>query len=253
MTPGYATKGTYLSPVLDATQISRFGKMQLHGSLPPGSGLTVSTRSGNVREPVEKGWSNWSDENPAEEILPIGSPSARFLQYRLTFTSKEGIDTTSADEEQHTTDFEDRLRQRIESIVTSVVGPGHVRAQVSADLNYNRVSETSEKYDPDSKVVRSTQTVEQNANDSQKNSSGAVSVSNALPGAQPQNGTDDKGNQSTSAHTEETTNYEISKTVTTSNMNGGDVKRLSVAVVVDGEPKWWRHTEQARGTQSASD
>jgi flagellar M-ring protein FliF len=149
--------------------------------------------------------------------------------------SKEGIDTTSADEEQHTTDFEDRLRQRIESIVTSVVGPGHVRAQVSADLNYNRVSETSEKYDPDSKVVRSTQTVEQNANDSQKNSSGAVSVSNALPGAQPQNGTDDKGNQSTSAHTEETTNYEISKTVTTSNMNGGDVKRLSVAVVVDGE------------------
>lgn len=149
--------------------------------------------------------------------------------------SKEGVDTTSADEEQHTTDFEDRLRQRIESIVTSVVGPGHVRAQVSADINYNRVSETSEKYDPDSKVVRSTQTVEQNANDSQKNSSGAVSVSNALPGQQQQNGSDDKGNQSNSARTEETTNYEISKVVTTSNMGGGDVKRLSVAVVVDGE------------------
>ena len=149
--------------------------------------------------------------------------------------SKEGADTASPDEEQHTSDFEDRLRQRIESIVASVVGPGHVRAQVSAELNYNRVSETSEKYDPDSKVVRSTQTVEQNANDSQNNASGAVSVANALPGAQQQNSGGENGTKSNSTRTEDTTNYEISKTVTTSNMNGGDVKRLSVAVVVDGE------------------
>jgi flagellar M-ring protein FliF len=149
--------------------------------------------------------------------------------------SKDGVDTTSADEEQHTTDFEDRLRQRIESIVVSVVGPGHVRAQVSADMSYNRISETSEKYDPDSKVVRSTQTVEQNANDTQNNTSNAVSVANALPNAQQQTGGSDNGTKSNSARTEETTNYEISKTVTTSNMNGGDVKRLSVAVVVDGD------------------
>ncbi|HEY1963021.1 MAG TPA: flagellar basal-body MS-ring/collar protein FliF [Rhizomicrobium sp.] len=149
--------------------------------------------------------------------------------------SKDGVDTASADEEQHATDFEDRLRQRIESIVASIVGPGHVRAQVSADINFNRISETSEKYDPDSKVVRSTQTVEQNANDSQNNSSNAVSVANALPNAQQQTGGNDSGNKSNSARTEETTNYEISKTVTTSNMNGGDVKRLSVAVVVDGD------------------
>jgi flagellar M-ring protein FliF len=149
--------------------------------------------------------------------------------------NKNGIDTTSADEEQHTTDFEDRLRQRIESIVASVVGPGHVRAQVSADINYNRTSETSEKYDPDSKVVRSTQTVEQNANDSQNSTSNAVSVANALPNAQQQNSGDQNGTKSASTRTEETTNYEISKTVTTSNMNGGDVKHLSVAVVVDGD------------------
>jgi hypothetical protein len=90
MTPGYAGKGTYTSPVLDATQISRFGKMQLHGTLPPGSVLSVATRSGNVKDAQDKGWSKWSDEMPAEEFIKIASPSARFLQYRLTFNSGEG-------------------------------------------------------------------------------------------------------------------------------------------------------------------
>jgi flagellar M-ring protein FliF len=109
-----------------------------------------------------------------------------------------------------------------------------VRVQVAADLNYNRMTETSETFDPDSKVIRSTQTVDQNANDSANNSSNAVSVSTALPNSQQQSPTDANANKSTSARTEETTNYEISKTVKTLSQNGGDVKRLSVAVVVDG-------------------
>jgi hypothetical protein len=90
MSGGFASKGTYVSPVLDATQISRFGKMQLHGTLPPNTALTVATRSGNLKEAQDKGWSSWSEETPAAEYLPIASPSARFLQYRLTFNSNDG-------------------------------------------------------------------------------------------------------------------------------------------------------------------
>jgi flagellar M-ring protein FliF len=152
--------------------------------------------------------------------------------------SKDGAAATSADQEQHTTDFEDRTRARIESIVASVVGPGHVRVQVSADMDYNHVSETSETFDPDSKVVRSTQTVESNANETNgSGNSSAVSVANALPNGQQANaaGNGDAGsNKSDSARTEETTNYEISKKVTTKTVDGGVVKKLSVAVVVDG-------------------
>src|SRR5439155_21160744 len=51
MGSGYAGDGTFTSPVLDATQISKFGKIQLHGSLPQGTSLKVATRSGNVKEP----------------------------------------------------------------------------------------------------------------------------------------------------------------------------------------------------------
>jgi len=145
---------------------------------------------------------------------------------------KNGPDAETANDDQNTTDYEDRLRQRVESIVASVVGAGHVRVQVAADLNYNHTSTTSESYDPDSKVVRSTQTVEQTASDSTGGAQAAVSVANALPGGNSSGGGDQ--GKSNSGRTEETTNYEISKKVTTSSENGGDVKRLSVAVVVDG-------------------
>ena len=43
MTPGYADGGTFTSPAMDATQISRFGKLQLHGTLPADTKLTVAT------------------------------------------------------------------------------------------------------------------------------------------------------------------------------------------------------------------
>jgi hypothetical protein len=89
MSSGLASEGTFTSPVLDATQISRFGKIHLEGSLPQGSTLTIATRSGNVRDPVKAGWSAWSDDVPATEYLQTSSPSARFLQYRLTLASND--------------------------------------------------------------------------------------------------------------------------------------------------------------------
>jgi flagellar M-ring protein FliF len=148
---------------------------------------------------------------------------------------RTGDDAATGNAEQNTTDFEDRMRRRVESMVASIVGQGHVRAQVTAEMNYTHTTSTSEDYNPDSKVVRSTQTVEQNASDSNASGSGAVSVASALPGQQNASGADN--GKSSSGRTEETTNYEISKTVTTSATEGKDgttLKRLSVAVAVDG-------------------
>jgi flagellar M-ring protein FliF len=148
---------------------------------------------------------------------------------------QSGADAGAADEEQHTADLEDKLRQRVEGIVASVVGAGHVRVQVAADMNYDHTSTTSETFDPDSKVVRSTSTTEQNSSDTGSGNNGAVSVANALPNAQQGSGTDNT--KSASGSTQETTNYEISKTTKTSVVDAGTVKRLSVAVVVDGDNK----------------
>jgi hypothetical protein len=94
---GFASTGTYTSPVLDSKQTSRFGKINLRGSLPSGTTLTVATRSGNVADPASKGWGNWTAEVPAAEYVQVHSASARFLQYRLTFTSSDGKDTPVVD------------------------------------------------------------------------------------------------------------------------------------------------------------
>jgi flagellar M-ring protein FliF len=160
---------------------------------------------------------------------------------------KTGADAGAAGQESETTEFEERLRQRVESMVASIVGQGHVRTQVAAVMNYNHTTETSETYDPDSKVVRSTVSSEQSAADGNAGGN-AVSVASALPGAQGSGGAD--ATKSNSSRTEETTNYEISKTVKTSTVDGGDVKRISVAVAVDGVEG---DTPQAYKPRSAQD
>jgi flagellar M-ring protein FliF len=129
--------------------------------------------------------------------------------------------------------FEERMRQRVESIVASVVGSGKSRVQVAAEMDFNRVTETSESFDPDSRVIRSSQTVEQNSSEQGARTAAAVSVATALPGnAQPTQ--TDTGPNSASTRNEETINYEISKSTKTLVQDAGTVKKLSVAVVVDG-------------------
>ncbi|MBS0473309.1 MAG: flagellar M-ring protein FliF [Proteobacteria bacterium] len=145
---------------------------------------------------------------------------------------KNGPDAVAIGETNQTSDFEDRLRARIESIVSSIVGPGHVKVQVTADMDYKHENIVSEHYDPDSKVVRSSQTVETSNSDSNGNGAAAVSVGSALPGGASAPSND--GSKSEGTRNEETTNYEIDRTTTTSTVEGGTVKKLSVAVVVDG-------------------
>lgn len=91
MSGGYAYHGTYTSAVQDATQVSRFGKIQLHGLLPNATGVTVATRSGNVKDPKQAPWSPWSAEQPAAEFVQTHSPAARYFQYRLTFSTKINV------------------------------------------------------------------------------------------------------------------------------------------------------------------
>jgi flagellar M-ring protein FliF len=115
--------------------------------------------------------------------------------------------------------------------VSSVVGPGHARVQLTADFDFNRVTETSEKFDPEGRVLRSSQTREETAatTDSKQ---GQVTVANAVPGgATPDAGATPKDQ---SHKTEETVNYEISRSTKTEVTEGGRLNRVSVAVLVDG-------------------
>ena len=127
---------------------------------------------------------------------------------------------------------EERIRKTVLNMVEGVVGPGHARVQVTADLDMNRVTTSEKKFDPDDKVERSTQTSEDKSKESKAGLNGAVSASQNVPGAA---GGGANGNDSSdAAKTDETTNYEIGETTRTEVQEPGKVNRLSVAVAVDG-------------------
>ena len=138
-----------------------------------------------------------------------------------------------ADGQERQVSFERRLREQIESIVSQVVGPGRARVQLSTEFDYNRITETFDKFDPEGRVLRSSQTREESASNDSKE--GQVTVGNELPGAQAnQQGQPGQVARDQSKKSEEITNYEISRSTKTEVTEGGRVKRISAAVLVDG-------------------
>lgn len=132
--------------------------------------------------------------------------------------------------------YENRLRSEVETIVSSVVGPGHARVQINADFDVNRITQTSDKFDPDGRVLRSSQTREEQSSATTDNRDGSVSVGTELPGSnrQQQQPADSGSRGDQSRKTEEIVNYEISRTTKTEVIEAGRVNRISAAVLVDG-------------------
>jgi flagellar M-ring protein FliF len=127
--------------------------------------------------------------------------------------------------------FERRMREQVEGIVSSVVGQGRTRVQIAAEFDFNRITQTSDKYDPEGRVVRSSQTREETSGNEGKD--GQVSVGNELPNAQRAQD-NNAGARDQSRKTEEIVNYEISRTTKTEVTEGARLNRISVAVLVDG-------------------
>ncbi len=128
--------------------------------------------------------------------------------------------------------YEQRLTHSIEDMIGRIVGYGNVRANVTADLNFDRTSINEELYDPESAVIRSSQLVEE-SNTERDPPSGDVSVQQNLPGIAGDL-FDGQAPTAQGNRLEETTNYEISRTVRSTVSEMGEVKKLSVAVLVDG-------------------
>ena len=144
-------------------------------------------------------------------------------------STEEGIDADGTDSRESAT--EDRIRNTVMNIVEGVVGQGNARVQVTAEMDFNRVSETSDRFDPEGRVVRSTTTSESTSHNAQRaqGTSAGVNVPDATAAPTSTSGSNNEDTQS-----QETVNYEISHTTRTEVSEGGNIKRLSVAVAVDG-------------------
>ena len=144
------------------------------------------------------------------------------------FEDEEAV--TVANNEALRLEQESKMSLQVQNLLEKSVGEGKVRAQVNLDMDFDQIVTNEEIYDPDSQVVRSQATVTDNS--TTDNVEQPVSVAQNIPnGDMVAAGT---GSVSRKSRTEETVNYEISKVVRNKVKNSGTIKRLGVAVIVDG-------------------
>lgn len=144
------------------------------------------------------------------------------------FEDEEAV--TVANNEALRLEQERKMSLQVQNLLEKSVGEGKVRAQVNLDMDFDQIVTNEEIYDPDSQVVRSQATVTDNS--TTDNVEQPVSVAQNIPNSDMvAAGT---GSVSRKSRTEETVNYEISKVVRNKVKNSGTIKRLGVAVIVDG-------------------
>lgn len=148
---------------------------------------------------------------------------------------------TSASAEEAKGNAEAQLQARVKDIVEGVVGVGAARVQVTADIDHSRSTTQEQKFDPDGQVVRSTTSNGSQSSDTTSQPDGGVTATNNIPGGAAPDATQAG---SRSAENAETTNYEISNTTTTTTKEPGEVKKLAVAVAVDGK---WTPAKDGKG------
>ncbi len=148
----------------------------------------------------------------------------------LTRNYEEEERITNAENEVLRLENERKIAANVQNMLEKIVGEGKVRAQVNLEMDFDQVVTNEELYDPDSQVARSQATItEEGANTVQES---PVTVSQNIPNGDTI--TDSQGTFSRSSRTEETINYEISKIVRNKVKNSGTIKRLTVAVMIDG-------------------
>jgi flagellar M-ring protein FliF len=150
---------------------------------------------------------------------------------KMMSRSKDGVAGGSSELMDLKAKIERDLEERIESILSKVVGQGKVIARVDASLNNKIVTAVEESVDPEKTAIRSQQSEEESLDGSRTNPAGVPGSRANLPGAE------DAGqvgfNQEVKKELK-TTNYEVPKTVKNIREAAGGLEKVSVAVLVDG-------------------
>lgn len=150
---------------------------------------------------------------------------------RLLYRKKGDMDAVlSGTQLEYQHKIEETARRKVESMLEEVVGISRVRASVTADIDFSRVNLTEESFDPEEQVIRSEQLLTE--------SDQRGDQARGIPGVKGElatfAGADGGGAGSAYQRSNVTRNYEISRQTRHVQESGGGVRRLSVAVMVDG-------------------
>ncbi|WP_312629455.1 flagellar basal-body MS-ring/collar protein FliF [Scandinavium sp.] len=205
----------------------------------------------------------------ASAVPGLNADNVTIVDQSGRLLTQKGAQAVQTSQLKFTNDLEADYQQRIQAILMPLVGRSNVKAQVTAQLDFTLHEQTDEQFQPNTDVNKMAIRSRQNSNSQQggRNAIGGVpgALSNTPPtpatapitqtagtnnaqgnaqgNTQGQNGAA-KGNNAQTAPTsipynsrlDDTTNYELNRTLTHTKRNMGDVERLSVAVVVNYVP-----------------
>lgn len=95
LSPDYASKGNYISDLIDAEQPAKWGKLQIDADIPPGTKVLVASRSGNVKDVNDPTFSDWTEAVEILEPIQLRCPLGRFCQYKLVLQAQDSKKTPS--------------------------------------------------------------------------------------------------------------------------------------------------------------
>lgn len=180
----------------------------------------------------------------ASSIPELKSEDVTVVDQRGRLLNSRDVDTESvlaAKQLEYTQKIEERMLNRVNSILLPVVGADRFRAEVSADIDFTAVEQTDEIYNPDLPALRSEQTNEETRVGALAAMGIPGALSNQPPGptAVPEEARGEgvlgrpEGQQPGSSKNQATRNYELDRSISYTRHQQGRVRRLSVAVVVD--------------------
>ncbi len=175
----------------------------------------------------------------ASSIPYLGSEQVTIVDQwgRLLSTGDDSTSGATRDQFQYARKLEKLYSDRIESLLTPIIGAGRVRAIVTTDVDFSVNEQTQESFEPDAAQLRSEQ-VDTQIN---RNGGAAIGIPGALTNQPPGNGTTDTeipgaDGTTTEAQNESSSaikNYELDKTITHTRRVPGTIRRLSAAVLID--------------------
>lgn len=156
----------------------------------------------------------------------------------LSSGERNDLDAQATSRFNHTRRVEETLKRRIENLLTPLVGAGRVRAQVAADMDFTVEEAASESFSAGQDNIISERINERNRTQGEQPAAGVPgALSNQPPeaAAQPQVATG-PGEQTVNLDTDRATNYQPNRELRYQRSQPGQIRRLSVAVLVDDSP-----------------